>query len=524
MNEITIVLLIVLPILALLAGVFFGYLYGMKRGERSASETIQKELEASRSTAQDILERADREAKDLKKNALLDAKEEIQKWREEIERELKKDRDENKKFEERLEKREEYLNGRDEQISSKEESLNSREELVHQNKVEVETILEKQKEMLMSIANLSPDEAREIVFQETSKQYEHDLAQMFKEIKTGYEEEAERHAQWVVATAIQRYAADYVNEGTVSTVALPSDDMKGRIIGREGRNIRAFEKATGTDLIIDDTPEVVVVSCFNTVRREIARITLEKLIADGRIHPAHIEDMYEKAKADVIRVIKDEGQRAVFETGVRGIDHELLKLLGRLRFRTSFGQNVLEHSIEVARLAGLMASELELNADRAKRGALLHDIGKAVDHEVEGSHAVIGGELAKRYGERADIINMIQYHHGEVEATCPESVIIAAADALSAARPGARRETLDIYIKRLQQLEEIANSHDSVEKSYAIQAGRELRIIVLPDKIDDMMADKLAYDVSKEVEAKMEYPGQVKVTVIREKRSIAYAR
>lgn len=347
---------------------------------------------------------------------------------------------------------------------------------------------------------------------------------MFKDIKDEKEEDAERYSQWVVTTTIQRYAADYVNEGTVSTVSLPTDDMKGRIIGREGRNIRAFEKITGADLIIDDTPEIVVVSCFNPLRREVARLTLEKLVVDGRIHPANIEEMYMKSKKEITKMIKEEGERATFETGVRGLNNELMKLIGRLKFRTSFGQNVLEHSIEVAKFAGMMAEELGLNVDRAKRGALLHDIGKGVDHEVEGSHALIGAELAKRYGEKNDIVNMIQFHHGETEPLSPEACLVAAADAISAARPGARRETVDLYIKRLQKLEEIAKNHKTVEKAYAIQAGRELRIIVQPDKIDDLMADKLAFDIAKEVEEGVEYPGQLKVTVIREKRSVAYAK
>lgn len=367
------------------------------------------------------------------------------------------------------------------------------------------------------------EEAREIVLKRAEEIYEHDLAQRLKEMKDHYDEEGNRYAKWVIVNSVQRYAADYTGDVTVSAVSLPSDEMKGRIIGREGRNIRAFEKLTGSDLVIDDTPEVVVVSCFNPLRRAIAKMTLDKLVEDGRIHPARIEEMYEKSKKEVYSEIKEAGQEALMKVGIPSMHPELVKLLGRLKFRTSYGQNVLQHSVEVAHLAALMASELGLNIDKVKRGAILHDIGKAIDHEVEGSHAIIGGEIAKRYGEKAHVINMIQYHHGETEALTAEAVLVAAADAVSASRPGARRESLDMYIKRLENLENIATGFKHIEKAYAIQAGREIRVIVEPEKVDDLLAEKMAVDIAKKIEEELEYPGVIKVTVIRERRSVSYA-
>lgn len=372
-------------------------------------------------------------------------------------------------------------------------------------------------EKFTELAGMTVEDARKIVLEEARNRYEHDLALMFKQIKERYEEEAEKEAKKIIATAVQRYAPEYIGEITVSTVSLPNDEMKGRIIGREGRNIRAFEKITGVDLVIDDTPEVVVLSSFNPIRREIARITLEKLVADGRIHPARIEEMYEKAKQEVEKAIKEAGQEAALKVGVTGIHPELIKLLGKLKYRTSYGQNVLAHSIEVAQLAALMAEELGLDTEKAKRGGLLHDIGKALDHEVEGSHTEIGAEIVKRYGEPDYVVNAIMSHHGEAEPSHPESVLVAAADALSAARPGARREDLENYIKRLVKMEKIAMSFKNVEKAYAIQAGREVRVIVEPDKVDDAEADKMAYEIAKKIEEEMEYPGVLKVVVIRKR-------
>ena len=489
-----------------------------------ANFKIKRDLSKAEKDARSIVEKAEREAQELRKKAIMEGREEVHKMREEFEKEKKKREEELRILEDRLMKREEMLTKREEILDKKESHIDELKERLEKKEKELAEKEEKVQKELTKLAGMTVEEAREIVLQEARERYEHDIARLFKEIKDKYEEEADKEAKRIISIAVQRYAADYVSDITVSTVSLPSDDMKGRIIGREGRNIRTFEKITGVDLIIDDTPEVVVLSCFNPIRREIARLTLEKLIADGRIHPARIEELYEKSKEEIEKIIKEAGQEATFRVGVMGLHPELVKLLGKLRFRTSYGQNVLEHSIEVALLASLMASELNLDVEKVKRGALLHDIGKAVDHEVEGSHTVIGAELARRYGEKEDIINMILSHHGEVEPTTPEAVLVGAADALSAARPGARRETLENYIRRLMKLEEIAMKFKYVEKAYAIQAGREVRVIVEPDKIDDAMADKLAYDIAKKIEEELEYPGVLKVVVIREKRSVAYAK
>jgi len=441
-----------------------------------------------------------------------------------MESELRKKEQEIRAIEERLLKREEMLSRREEIVEKKETYLESLRSQLEVAKKRIEQREKELDEKFTELAGMTVEDARKIVLEEARNRYEHDLALMFKQIKERYEEEAEKEAKKIIATAVQRYAPEYIGEITVSTVSLPNDEMKGRIIGREGRNIRAFEKITGVDLVIDDTPEVVVLSSFNPIRREIARITLEKLVADGRIHPARIEEMYEKAKQEVEKAIKEAGQEAALKVGVTGIHPELIKLLGKLKYRTSYGQNVLAHSIEVAQLAALMAEELGLDTEKAKRGGLLHDIGKALDHEVEGSHTEIGAEIVKRYGEPDYVLNAIMSHHGEAEPSHPESVLVAAADALSAARPGARREDLENYIKRLVKMEKIAMSFKNVEKAYAIQAGREVRVIVEPDKVDDAEADKMAYEIAKKIEEEMEYPGVLKVVVIREKRSVAYAK
>ncbi|WP_448375890.1 ribonuclease Y [Fervidobacterium sp.] len=511
-------------IIIAVVGIALGYYLGTTVGKKKAEEEIEKKLKAAKEDAESIIKNAEKEASELKKKTIIEAREEAHLIREEIEKERRRREEEIKQLEERILKREEML-------SKREEMIDKRETFVDNLKIELESkakeLEEKEKEIqqrFTQIAGLTHEQAREIVLQEAREKYEHEVAKMFVQIKARYEDEAEKHAKKVIADAIQRYAPEYTGEVTISTVALPNDDMKGRLIGREGRNIRTFEKITGVDLIIDDTPEMVTLSSFNPLRREIARRTIERLVQDGRIHPARIEEMYEKAKGEVEKEIKEAGQEAVISVGVGGLHPEIIKILGRLKFRTSYGQNVLSHSIEVAQIAGLLASELGLNVDKAKRGGLLHDIGKALDHEVEGSHTVIGAEILKRYGESDEIINMIMAHHGEEEPITPEAAIVTAADAISAARPGARREDVENYIKRLMKLEEIAKSYKYVENAYAIQAGREIRVIVQPEKTDDATIEKMAHDIATRIENELQYPGVLKVVVIREKRSISYAK
>lgn len=409
-------------------------------------------------------------------------------------------------------------------LLKKEINLDKKQQEVGKLQSKVDELYQKQREELEKLSGLSSEEAKDILLEKVKKEIKHESAMMIKETETKAKEEADKKAREIITYAIQRCAADHVAETTVHVVNLPNDEMKGRIIGREGRNIRALETLTGVDLIIDDTPEAVILSGFDPIRREVARIALEKLIIDGRIHPARIEEMVEKAKKELESDIKEEGEQATFETGVHGLHVELIKLLGRLKYRTSYGQNVLKHSIEVAHLAGLMASEIGVDPTTAKRAGLLHDIGKAVDHEMEGPHAIIGAEVAKKYRESPVIVNAIAAHHGDVEFQSLEAVLVQAADAISAARPGARRETLEAYIKRLEKLEQIANTCEGVEKSYAIQAGRELRIIVKPEDIDDAGAFEMARNVVKKIENELEYPGQIKVNVIRETRAIEYAK
>ncbi|MEN3008449.1 ribonuclease Y [Pseudothermotoga sp.] len=507
---------LVVAVICALAGLFIGY--------SMAKSGIEKAYKRAQKDAESIIKKAEQDAAELKRKTIVEAREEVHRLREEVEAELRRREQEIRLIEERLLKREEMLSKREEMVEKKESSLEQLRVQLEMAKRKIEQREKELDEKFTELAGMTVEEARQIVLEEAQSRYEHDLAVMFKQIKERYEEEAEKEAKKIIAAAVQRYAPEYVGEITVSTVSLPNDEMKGRIIGREGRNIRAFEKITGVDLVIDDTPEVVVLSSFNPIRREIARITLEKLVADGRIHPARIEEMYEKAKQEVEKAIKEAGQEAVLKVGVTAIHPELVKLLGKLKYRTSYGQNVLAHSIEVAQLAALMAEELGLDAEKAKRGGLLHDVGKALDHEVEGSHTEIGTEIVRRYGEPEYVVNMIMSHHGEVEPTCPESVLVAAADALSAARPGARRESLENYIKRLVKMEKIAMGFKNVEKAYAIQAGREIRVIVEPDKVDDAEAEKMAYEIAKKIEEEVEYPGVLKVVVIREKRSIAYAK
>jgi len=471
-----------------------------------------------------LKEDAEREAESKKKEAILEAKEEVHRLRNDLERESRDRRNEVQRLERRLIQREELLDKKGDALEKKEESLSRKQQEIDDLQASVEELYGKQREELQRLSGLTSEEAKQILLEEVNKEIKHEAAIMIKEVEAKAKEEADKKAREIITYSIQRCAADHVAETTVHVVTLPNDEMKGRIIGREGRNIRTLETLTGVDLIIDDTPEAVILSGFDPIRREVARIALEKLIIDGRIHPARIEEMVEKAKKEVENDIKEEGEQATFETGVHGLHLELIKLLGRLKYRTSYGQNVLKHSIEVAYLAGLMASELGIDPTMATRAGLLHDIGKAVDHEVEGPHAIIGSEVAKKYRESSIVVNAVGAHHGDLEFQSLEAVLVQAADAISAARPGARRETLEAYIKRLEKLEEIANTCEGVDKSYAIQAGRELRIMIKPEEVDDAGSVEMARNIAKKIESELEYPGQIKVNVIRETRAIEYAK
>ena len=486
--------------------------------------TAEAQIGSAEEEAKKILVEAEKSGETKKKEALLEAKEDIHKLRQELERETKDRRSELQRQERRLVQKEENIDRKTESLEKKEETLSHKEAKLDKSQAAIEDLHQQQAQELERISGLTSEEARTMLLANAEDEIKHDKALMIKEYKQQAKEESDKKAREIISLAIQRCAADHVAETTVSVVALPNDEMKGRIIGREGRNIRTLETLTGIDLIIDDTPEAVILSGFDPVRREIARIALEKLITDGRIHPARIEEMVDKAKKEVEQRIKEAGEAAAFETGVHGLHPEIIKLLGRLKYRTSYGQNVLNHSIEVSHLAGVMAAELGVDVMMAKRGGLLHDIGKAVDHEVEGPHVTIGADLARKYRESAEIINAIGAHHGDEEATTVQAVLVAAADAVSAARPGARRESLESYLKRLTRLEEIAESFEGVERSFAIQAGREIRIMVKPDKVDDVTSAGLAHDIVKKIEAELEYPGQIKVTVIRETRVVDYAK
>jgi len=484
----------------------------------------ESKIASAETQAMRILEEAQKDAEGKKREAILEAKEEILKQRNEMERENKERRSELQRLERRLVQKEETLDRKVESIEKKEETLIKKDMEAEALKADLSAIYSRQVEELERISGLTSDDARQILLSDIEKEIQHEAAILIKEIENKAKEEGEKRAKEIITSAIQRCAADHVAESTVAVIPLPNDEMKGRIIGREGRNIRAFETATGIDLIIDDTPEAVILSGFDPIRREVARMSLEKLIVDGRIHPARIEEMVEKARKEVEQQIRDAGEQAVFDTGINGLHPELINLLGRLKFRTSYGQNVLKHSIEVAHLAGLMAAELGVDVQLAKRAGLLHDIGKAVDHEVEGPHVTIGVELAQKYRENKEVIHAIAAHHGDEEPKTIVAGLVQAADAISAARPGARRETLENYIKRLQKLEEIASTFDGVEKSYAIQAGREIRIMVKPEKVDDLGAVKLVREIAKKIENELDYPGQIKVMIIRETRVVGYAK
>ena len=521
MNSIFIILII--AILALLIGFAIGAFHQKKAHEKA--------LDTATQTAKGIVDAAHKEAKAQRKEILLEAKEEGHKYRSEIEDELKERRSEVQKQENRMLAREENLDHKDSNLEKrehvleqKEKQLSSEQSSLDKKHQEVSSLISKQQEKLEEVAAFSKDQAKELILAQTKSGLDNEMAVMIKDSEIQAKASADKKAKVLIAEAIQRSAADTVSETTVSVVNLPNDEMKGRIIGREGRNIRTLETLTGIDLIIDDTPEAVVLSGFDPVRREIAKIALEKLIQDGRIHPARIEEMVEKAAKEMDAKIRETGEEAIFDLGLHSMHPDLIKVVGRLSYRTSYGQNVLDHSIEVAKLAGVMASELGEDVTLAKRAGLLHDVGKAVDHEVEGSHVEIGVELAKKYNESKAVVNTIASHHGDVEPQSTIAVLVAAADAISAARPGARSESLENYIHRLEKLETISNGFEGVKKSYAIQAGREVRVIVKPDKINDAKTIILARDIKNKIENEMEYPGHIKVTVIRETRAIEYAK
>lgn len=503
-------------ILGAIIGIFVGYYIRKNIGEGKINNA--EEL------AKKIIEDAKKNAESYKREAILEAKDEIHKLRTEAERENRERRNEVQRLERRVIKKEESVDRKLDSIEKKEETIAKKIKQLEEKEATINSLHEQQLKELEKLSGLTSEEAKTILLDGVKREISHETAVMIKEMEQQAKLEAEKNAKEIITMAIQRCAADHVAETTVTVVSLPNDEMKGRIIGREGRNIRTLETLTGIDLIIDDTPEAVVLSGFDPIRREIARIALEKLIVDGRIHPARIEEMVDKAKKEVENIIKEEGEQAAFETGIHNLHPEIIKLLGRLRYRTSYGQNVLKHSIEVSHLAGLMASELGADVRLAKRAGLLHDLGKAVDHEVEGPHVDIGVDLARKYRESKEVVHAIAAHHGDIEPTTIEAVLVQAADAISAARPGARRETLEAYIKRLEKLEEIANSIRGVDKSYAIQAGREIRILVKPDEVDESQTVHTAREIVKKIESELDYPGQIKVNVIRETRAIEYAK
>ena len=504
--------------------ILLGIAVGIIAGYFVRKNIYESKIGQANSEADRIIKQAEDDSKRIHKEKLLEAQEEIHKLRTESEKEHKERRSDLQKYEKRVVQKEEILDKKLQNLEQKEISLGDKLKNVAKKEEEIEAIKTQQLEKLESISGITSDKAKEIILTNAERDVRREMSIMIKEIESQARDEAEKKSREIIGFAIQKCAADHVAETTVTVVNLPNDEMKGRIIGREGRNIRTLETLTGIDLIIDDTPEAVILSGFDPIRREVARIALEKLIADGRIHPARIEEMVEKARKEVDNIIKEYGEQAAFETGVHGLHPELIKLLGRLNYRTSYGQNVLKHSIEVSHIAGIMATEIGADVRIAKRAGLLHDIGKAVDHEMEGTHVEIGMDLLKRYKESKEIIHAMSTHHGDYEPQTVEAVLVTAADAISAARPGARRETLEAYIRRLEKLEEIASSYEGVDKSFAIQAGREIRIMVKPENVSDEEIHLLARDMTKRIEDELEYPGQIKVSIIRETRAIEYAK
>ena len=513
-----------LAIILIVVGVVVGVAVGFAAGIAYRKKVAEREIGSAEAEATRLINEAIRSGESRKKEMLLEAKDEIHKSRTEYEKEVKERRSELSKQERRLQQKEESLDKKADAFERKEEDLARKVAEVAAAKEEAEAVKRAHLATLEQISGLTQEQAKQFLLKTVEEEVRHDTAMKIKEIEQQLKDESEEKAREILSIAIQRCAADHAAEATVSVVPLPNDEMKGRIIGREGRNIRTLETITGVDLIIDDTPEAITVSSFDPVRREVARLALEKLIGDGRIHPTRIEDMVEKARKEVDRTIREEGERACYETGVHGLNPELIKILGRQKYRTSYGQNVLNHSMEVSHIAGLMASELGVDVTLAKRAGLLHDLGKSIDHEVEGSHVQLGADLARKYKENPVVVNAIEAHHGDVEPKTVIAVLVQAADAVSAARPGARRENVENYIRRLQKLEELTGSYPGVEKAFAIQAGREVRIMVKPEEVTEDNMILLARDVAKKIEAELEYPGQIKVNVIRETKAVEYAK
>ena len=505
-------------------GLILGLLVGVGAGYLIRKAMAEREVTSAEMRAKTLLQEAEREAEAARREALVGAKDEIHKMRSEAEAELKQRRVEIDKKDDRLSQRESSLDQRAEALTRKEQGLDQKESEIQRARQDLDRLAERARSELERVAGMTAQDAKQSLIEDIGEEAKRDAMVLVRDIESQAREEADKRARKIIAIAMQRVASDLTTESTVTTVTLPNEDMKGRIIGREGRNIRAFEAATGTNLIIDDTPEAVVLSCFDPIRREMAKLTLEKLIGDGRIQPVRIEEVHEKSKAEIEREIREGGEWAVMETGITDMHPELVRVLGRLKFRTSYGQNVLKHVVEASHVAGMVAAELGTDIHLAKRCALLHDIGKAVTHEIEGSHAIIGAEIARRLKESPEVCHAIEAHHGEVEQRTIEAVITVVADAISGARPGARRETIESYVKRLARLEEIGMEFEGVDKVYAMQAGREVRVMVKPADVDDLQAEVIARDVAKKIEEELQYPGQIRVTVIREIRSSAYAK